>query len=464
MRHYTRRDTMHSKPFIPTLAALVTMMTCVMGVNAASATVPIPLQSDLNIRKIGQVGNGMMRLDIDPATRILTYLDSQGNVYEFDKATGTGKVVYTHREIGGAEYTEGMVFGPDRTLYVLGMESQGSQGRCIIRKVLRDGPARRWVTLAQTDWYPKGDTQFDHNCTGMAVSPDNKWLYFSSGARTDHGEVEDAQGQFPNTREVPLTSAVFRVPRATKDVSVPIVLPNDDAKLKAQGYLFARGLRNAFDMAFNAAGDLIAIDNGPDMSLPDEINWLQAGRHYGFPWRFGDVDNPVLSPAFDPAKDGRLSQEFFAVKNGTYRYDPAFPKPPDGIRFTDPITNYGPDADQIVDVSGQVKNTGDLRQPLRGVTAHRSPLGLVFDVSSALGGQYKGAGFVLSWGAAGGPQPDKGQDVLMLKLTKKGDAYSMTATQIAKGFNNPMDAVLDGKRLYILDFNNGGAIWEITFP
>ena len=305
----------------------------------------------------------------------------------------------------------------------------------------------------------------------MVVSPDNKWLYFSSGSRTDHGEVQDAKGKAPDLREVPLTSAVFRVPTATKDIQVPIVLPNDDAKLKAGGYLFADGTRNAFDMAFNANGDLIAIDNSPDMDSNDEINWLREGRHYGFPWRFGNTDNPQQFVGFDPSKDGRLSRDFTAVKSGYYRNDPSFPKPPADITFTDPITNTGPDADQFVDVNGKVNDASDLKQSLAGVTAHRSPLGLVFDTANKLGGDYKGAGFVLSWGAAGGPQTDKGQDLLMLKLTKKGDAYSMTATQIAKGFSNPMDAVLDGgtspsggKTLYVLDFNDGGAIWEITFP
>ncbi len=96
-----------------------------------------------------------MRLDIDPATKILTYLDSQGNVYELDKASGKGKVVYSHREIGGADYVMGMAFGPDRVLYVFGNESQGAKNRCIVRRVVREGPARQWVTLAQTEWYPE---------------------------------------------------------------------------------------------------------------------------------------------------------------------------------------------------------------------------------------------------------------------------------------------------------------------
>jgi glucose/arabinose dehydrogenase len=241
-----------------------------------------------------------------------------------------------------------------------------------------------------------------------------------------------------------------------------LTLPNDEAKLKAGGFLFADGVRNTFDLAFLANGDLIGVDNGPDMTLPDELNWLREGRHYGFPWRYGDVDTPVAVKGFDPKADGRLSDDFVAVKQNLYQYDPDFPKPP--AKFTDPIVNAGPDADQFQTADGKVQDASSLKQPLAGITAHRSPLGLVFDTANALSKDDKGSGFLVSWGAAGGDQTDKGQDLLQIKLTKKGDNYQMTATQIAKNFQNPMDSVLIGNRLYVLDYSGRGAIWEITYP
>jgi hypothetical protein len=36
-------------------------------------------------------------------------------------------------------------------------------------------------------------------------------------------------------------------------------------------------------------------------------------------------------------------------------------------------------------------------------------------------------------------------------------------TQIARGFQNPIDAALIENRLYVLDFGGNGAIWELTF-
>lgn len=441
------------------LAAIIAVAGCVTAPTEAQADAPILLRNDLSIRKVANVGAGMMRLDKDPGLdNVLFVMDSQGNISQVTIADGKMKLIYPHREIGGADYVMGMAFGPDRSLYVFGNETDGSKNRCIVRKSILEGSARQWVTLAQTEWYPKSDTQWDHNCNAVAISPDNKWVYLNSGSRTDHGEVQDAKKQFTGVREVPLTSVLLRVPTTARN----LILPNDEAKLQAGGYLFADGVRNAFDLAFLANGDLIGVENGPDMTLPDELNWLREGRHYGFPWRFGDVDNPVMAKGFDPSKDGRLSKDFVAVQQKLYQFDPNFPKAP--AKFTDPILNFGPDADQFQTADGKLHDASDLKQPLAGVTSHRSPLGLTFDTKSALSKDYKGAGFVLSWGAAGGDQTDRGLDLLLIKLTKKGDDYQMTATKIAKDFQNPMDSVLVGNKLYVLEYSGRGAVWEIAFP
>jgi hypothetical protein len=441
------------------LAATIALAGCASHPTEAQGSTPALLRNDLSIRKVGDAGAGMMRLDKDPAINdALFFLDAQGNVSSMSIKDGTTKVTHPYREIGGAGYAMGMAFGPDRSLYVFGNQTDGSKNRCIVRKGTPSGDTRQWATLAQTEWYPKSDTQWDHNCNAIAVSPDNKWVYLNSGSRTDHGEVQDAKGQFAGTREVPLTSVLLRVPTTARNVT----LPNDEARLKAGGFLFADGVRNAFDLAFLANGDLIGVDNGPDMTLPDELNWLREGRHYGFPWRYGDIDTPVAAKGFDLAKDGRLSEDFVAVQQKLYQFDPDFPKAP--AKFTDPIMNLGPDADQFQTADGKVQDASNMKKPLAGITAHRSPLGLVFDTANVLRNDDRGAGFLLSWGAVGGDQTDKGQDLVQIKLTKKGDNYQMSATQIARNFQNPMDSVLIGNKLYVLDFGGNGAVWEITFP
>src|ERR1041384_6419063 len=73
--------------------------------------------------------------------------------------------------------------------------------------------------------------------------------------------------------------------------------------------------------------------NLPDADFPDELNWLRDGHNYGFPWRFGDQDNPQQFPDYNSKSDKRLSSDFFAVKSGLYRTDPTSPKSP-GCRFS----------------------------------------------------------------------------------------------------------------------------------
>ena len=55
----------------------------------------------------------------------------------------------------------------------------------------------------------------------IVLSPDEQMLYVNSGSRTDHGEVQNGNGQFPDAREVPLTSMIIRVPADSKNLSLP---------------------------------------------------------------------------------------------------------------------------------------------------------------------------------------------------------------------------------------------------
>ena len=60
--------------------------------------------------------------------------------------------------------------------------------------------------------------------------------------------------------------------------------------------VYARGFRNPYDVAFNAAGDLFATDNGRDKlgdDIPlEELNHVREGLHYGWPdcWE-GNTDS-----------------------------------------------------------------------------------------------------------------------------------------------------------------------------
>jgi hypothetical protein len=359
--------------------------------------------------------------------------------------------------VGDAAPT-GLAFGPDGTLYVVANKGDGKRNVGLIR---RGSPSDGgWTTLAETEPYPISGTQFDHLFNGVVVSPDGAWVFVNSGSRTDHGEVQDNDGSFPDEREGPLTSRIFRLPA---DASA-ITLPNDEAAVAP--YVFARGARNAYDLAFAPNGDLFGVDNGPDADFPDELNWLREGHHYGFPWRFGTMDNPQRFPGYDPSGDGRLSRDFVAVQTGSYRDDPGFPEPPQ--EFTNPVANSGPDAAIYRTEDGEEQNAAAEGEALYTFTPHRSPLGLLFAEGGAMPAELQGgadspSAFVLSWGAAGGDLSDKGQDLLHVALSKGDDGYSAVTTQLARDFKHPIDALLIDNRLYVLEFDGQSMIWELTF-
>jgi len=68
--------------------------------------------------------------------------------------------------------------------------------------------------------------------------------------------------------------------------------------------VFARGLRNPFDLAFDAEGRLFATDNGVDPPVrpdaPEELDLVVAGGFYGHPLVFGTEPPDAAAAALDP--------------------------------------------------------------------------------------------------------------------------------------------------------------------
>jgi hypothetical protein len=418
---------------------------------------PTLLRDDIALRQVGNAGAGSIRLAVHPESGEVYVLLTGGGLKRINLESGAMSDVASVQDLVGDGVPSGMAFGPDGTLYVVANKSDGKRNTGIIR---RGTPEEGWSTLAETEPYPISGTNFDHIFNGVVASPDGAWVYVNSGSRTDHGEVQDNEGSFPDLREGALTSRIFRLPA---DGSA-ITLADDEEATKQ--YVFAKGTRNAYDLAFAPNGDLFGVDNGPDSDFADELNWLQEGRHYGFPWRFGADDNPQQFPDYDPSADKRLSPDFVAVQRSTYTNDPDYPQPPQ--EFTNPVANSGPAAAVYRDEAGAEQDAAANGSPLYTFTPHRSPLGLVFADDEAMPADLRGAeatpsALVLSWGAAGGDLSDQGQDLLHLALTKDGENYSAVTTQVARDFKHPIDAVLIGNRLYVLEFDGQCTIWELTF-
>lgn len=453
-------------------AVLVFLLTS--PVTAPSA--PVALNTNLQIRLILNTSAGSgnsVRIAKDPRNNQLYYSRMNGDIYQVNLQPGSGSTsnrVYTSAHHGISGSAQGMTIGPDGTIYLVGNNNTNSNNNTfarIMKGVPGAGGTRTWSLLATTQPYARSATAFDHVCNGIIVSPEGQYVYLNSGSRTDHGEIQARGGVFPNTREVPLTAKILRVATSASN----LVLPNDNNALQQSGHVFAEGIRNTFDFAFAPNGDLFGMENGPDRDMPEELNWLREGLHYGFPWRIGGEDNPQQFPNYDPSTDRLLDSRFIAVISGYYHNDPTFPPPP--TNFAEPVINLGPDADSYRDpADGVVKDSSAQGRTLASFTAHRSPLGLVFDTAGAMAPPFQGHGFMLSWtrgdptgNSVDGPFRDASQDLLQLNLTKLGNTnYQMTVTRRVEGFANPIDAEIIGNRIYVLEYGGSQGLWEITFP
>ena len=156
----------------------------------------------------------------------------------------------------------------------------------------------------------------------------------------------------------------------------------------------------------------------------------------------------------------------------TFYNDPDYPPPPEGVVFTDPVLNVGPDADHFRDTDGLIKDASDEGMKLGTFTPHSSPLGLIFDVDMKLGAEFTGDGFCMSQNNSNAfkykPFEDPGEDLLHLELTKIAaeERYEVRVRRLAHDFKSPVDAVLLNNKIFVIEyrFAGEGKIWEITLP
>lgn len=103
----------------------------------------------------------------------------------------------------------------------------------------------------------------------MAFSPDGKYLYVTAGGLQEFEPVQS------------LSNTLGKVVRLHPDGRIPADNPFV-ATANAKPEIWTLGHRNHYGLIFTPDGKLWSHEHGPKGG--DEINQLQAGKNYGWPW------------------------------------------------------------------------------------------------------------------------------------------------------------------------------------
>ncbi len=349
--------------------------------------------------------NGV-RLASDPESRSLYLLALSGNIYRFDSDNRDATL-----EIERSTYIDsqtardqalGFLIDSKRQMYViLNQLIEGSPWQMSLVTIYRSEPLdssgrpgelKPWFRTS----YPFGNGGLTHGVSGMTQGPDGQ-LYINSGSRTDSAEVADNPLWWPGA-ETETTACIWKMDPESDQPSMEV---------------FAKGIRNAWSLCFSPDGDLLMVDNGPRIPAPEELNHIEEGKHYGFPYEFGDM------LAVDHYPHGKPI--------------------PEGLELTRPIPNIGPAAG------------GSESEPILSFDPHSSPAGFIYCDASfppALRGKYLIGRFgSLFQGFTAG------FDILLatIKRNEQGQ-YTSTMETFLSPLSRPLDIHATENSVYILEY------------
>jgi glucose/arabinose dehydrogenase len=245
--------------------------------------------------------------------------------------------------------------------------------------------------------YP-GNSGYVHGLEHIAFGPDGM-LYANSGARTDAAQTGPG-GRWFGGGETPVTASIWQINPRSEPPTMEV---------------YARGIRNAAGFCWNDRGEMFATENGPTAHAPEELNLIERGRHYGFPYTFGDLGAKKVYPHTQDA--------------------------PAGLELTLPIPNLGPAA-------------GFEGKPCYTFDAHSSPAGIVF-LGDDFPDGYRGTFVLARFGNMEKLPRDAGFDVLHATLSRDATGkYQAHTRTLLTPLGRPIDVHLGpGGKIFVLEYS-----------
>ena len=388
------------------------MIGLALSLALLSQDLPTPPEG-LQLREVVKLGpaedSQPTRVQAHPKSGLFYVLYLNGDLWQVDAAKSAKKRVLEARSYfrkDAAKFVQalGLYIDPAGLTYVVVNERHDKETPqrshvCVYRISDSDGDqvpdkAEPWVEFD----HPWGIGPYNHGACKLATGPDGL-IYLSVGSRTDHGEAgKDSEKLRLDTHgETDVTACMLRI---------------DPKAATPKPEVFCKGLRNSFGFDWDDKGRLVASENGPDAHHPEELNWLRQGKHYGFPYRFGNQALPMYPDA--------------AVA-------------PDALKdFEKPIANLGPSGRP----GTETEYTFD---------PHCSPSGVIYYRTGTLPAKYENSFFVARFGNYLGKEP-VGFDLMHVKLLEQNGELSGTMTTIIDKLRRPIDLCQFGGKIYILEY------------